>query len=95
VVDISAILDGNRLSLFLVNRNPGKSAPVVIDVADRRIASLESAEILTGPDAKSANSFEQPDVVSEQPFDGFAVKAGRVSVKLPPLSVVAATFAFA
>lgn len=92
LVDSGAIRDGDRLSVFLVSRSPGKSAPVVVDVADARIASLESAEILTGPGPKAANSFEQPDLVSARSFDGFTLRAGRASVKLPPLSVAAATF---
>ena len=92
LVDSGAIRDGNRLSVFLVNRSAGKAAPVVIDIADARIASVESAEILTGPGPRAANSFEQPDLVSAKSFDGFVVKAGKASVKLPPLSVAAATF---
>jgi alpha-N-arabinofuranosidase len=91
LVDTGAILDGDRLSVFLVNRSPSKSAPVVVDVADRRAAAVESAEILTGPDARSANSFERPGLLQATPFDGCAIRAGRLSVKLPPLSLLAAT----
>jgi alpha-N-arabinofuranosidase len=95
LVDQGAILDGDRVSVFLVNRSAGKAAPVAVDIANARVASVESAEILTGPGPKAANSFEQPDLVSAKGFDGFAVKAGKVSVKLPPLSVAAATFVLA
>ncbi len=95
LVDQGAIRDGNTVSVFLVNRSAGRAAPVVIDIADARIGSVQSAEILTGPGAKAANSFEQPDLVSAKSFDGFAVKAGKASVKLPPLSVAAATFVLA
>ena len=92
LVDSGAIRNGDRLSVFLVNRSTGKSAPVVVDVADARITSVESAEILTGPGPKAANSYDQPDLVSARGFDGFALRAGRAVVKLPPLSVAAATF---
>jgi alpha-L-arabinofuranosidase len=91
LIDSGAILDGDRLSVFLVNRSPSKSAPVVVDVADRRATSVESAEILTGSDARSANSFEQPGLLSAVPFDGCALRAGRISVKLPPLALLAVT----
>ena len=42
-VDASAILDGARLSVFLTNRADGASE-VVVDVANRSVAGLESAE---------------------------------------------------
>ena len=92
LIDSSAIRDADTVSVFLVNRSAGRAAPVVIDVANARLESLQSAEILTGPGPKAANSFEQPDLVSAKGFDGFALRAGRASVKLPPLSLVAATF---
>jgi alpha-N-arabinofuranosidase len=92
LIDSGAIRDGATVSVFLVNRSAGRAAPVVIDIADARIESVQSAEILTGPGPKAANSFEQPDLVSAKGFDGFVLKAGRASVKLPPLSLAAATF---
>ncbi|MEP6896054.1 MAG: alpha-L-arabinofuranosidase C-terminal domain-containing protein, partial [Chloroflexota bacterium] len=62
-IDTSAIMDGDRLQLFAVNRSPTESAPIRVQIADRSILSLEDAELLTGPDSKAANSFEQPDVI--------------------------------
>jgi alpha-L-arabinofuranosidase len=44
-----------------------------------------------GPNAKAANSFEKPDVVRAQPYDGITVKDGRARCKLPPLSLLAVT----
>jgi alpha-L-arabinofuranosidase len=53
---------------------------------------MESAELLTGPGPKAANSFEQPDVIRTQPFTDVRVRDGRATAQLPPLSVVALTF---
>jgi alpha-L-arabinofuranosidase len=92
LIDASAILDGDRLSVFLVNRHPSKQAPVVIEPSDCRITAVQESDILTGPGPKAANSFEQPRVVCVQPFDGFVLRGGRASAKLPPLSVTATTF---
>jgi alpha-N-arabinofuranosidase len=92
VIDASAILNGDQLSVFLVNRGIAKQAPVVIEPSDCRISGVRDAQILTGPGPKAANSFEQPDLVGVRPFDGFTLRAGRASAKLPPLSVVASTF---
>ena len=55
-IDASAILDGSRLHLFLTNRNLEAAAPVRLQFADRAILSLESGELLTGPDPKAENS---------------------------------------
>lgn len=91
-VDASAILDGDRLHVFLTNRSLVESAPVTLTLADRSIGKLESAELLTGPDPKSANSFERPDVIKSSPYDTVAIKNGIAELKLPPLSVVASTW---
>jgi len=91
-LDAAAILDGDRLSVFATNRSLDEAAEVEIDLADRGVASLEDAEVLTGPDAKAANSFERPDVVAPAAFDDAAIRNGRALVKLPPLAVAAMTF---
>ncbi|HEY3376492.1 MAG TPA: alpha-L-arabinofuranosidase C-terminal domain-containing protein [Armatimonadota bacterium] len=90
-VDASAILDGERLHVFLTNRSMDTAAPVEIVVADHEVLTVESAELLTGANAKAANSYEQPDAVCARAYDGLVVKAGRGRCELPPLSVLAAT----
>jgi len=90
-IDSSAILDGNRLSVFLTNRSIDESADVMINVADSAIRSCENAEILTGPKAKATNSFAKPDVIKPKLFKGIRGKDGKAGVRLPPLSFVAMT----
>jgi alpha-N-arabinofuranosidase len=90
-IDTSAILDGDRLHVFAVNRSLTEVAPVEICLADRSIVSLVDGELLTGPDAKSANSFEQPDLVKFTAWDCVDIQHGRASLELPPLSLVAFT----
>ena len=91
-VDTSAILDDDRLHVFVTNRSLNESANVQVKLADRAIASLDSADVLTGPDAKAANSFEQPDVVRSRSLADVKIEAGHAALVLPPLSVAAATF---
>jgi alpha-L-arabinofuranosidase len=50
------------------------------------------AEILTGPDAKAENSFEDPGVIRSVPLDGVAIERGTARLTMPPLSFAAATF---
>ena len=92
VVDASAILDADQLHVFATNRSLDEPASVQVELADRTVAALDSAELLTGPGPKAANSFEQPDVVRSQPFEDVRIAAGRAGVELPPLSVAAMTF---
>jgi alpha-N-arabinofuranosidase len=90
-LDSSAILGGDRLEVFVSNRSQDEEMDLTIEVADRSIASPASAELLTGPDAKAANSFDAPDVVRSEAFEGIEVRGGRAHLRLPPLSVMAAT----
>ena len=50
-IDASAILDVNRLHIFATNRSPDQPTQLTIDIANQTITTLESAELLTAPDA--------------------------------------------
>jgi alpha-N-arabinofuranosidase len=51
-------------------------------------ARAATGRILTAPAITSLNTFEQPDAVRPAPFDGARVQDGRLTVTLPPRSVV-------
>jgi alpha-L-arabinofuranosidase len=80
------------LHVFATNRSLDHTASVRIKLADQAITALESAELLTGPDAQAANSFEQPDVIQSQPFVEVRIVSGEAALEMPPLSVMALTF---
>jgi alpha-N-arabinofuranosidase len=92
-LDSSAVLssDGKKLHVFAVNRSLDSTMPLVVDVADMDVVSVESADILTGPGADAANSYDDPNVVIAKPFSGAKVAGGKVELNLPPLSFVAMT----
>ena len=92
-LDCSAILDAERseLKVFATNRSPDEEMDLTVDLADRAIAGTGSAELLTGPDAKAANSFDDPDVIRPVSFEGIEMRDGRARASLPPLSALAAT----
>jgi alpha-N-arabinofuranosidase len=98
VFDNSAILDqrAGRLHVFVTNRSVTETGCVRVDLADRAIIGLESGELLTGPDAKAANSFEQPEMVGSRSFADAGVDVtvadGEATLELPPLSVAAMSF---
>jgi alpha-N-arabinofuranosidase len=91
-IDASAILEDDKLHLFTTNRGLAEVLSVEVKIADRSIAALESAEILTGPEPKAMNSFEQPDLIKARPFEAIKIAHGLATVTLPPLSVGAMTF---
>ena len=89
-IDSSAILDGSTLQVFLTNRDE-EAAEVRVRLADAAIASVGSAELVTGPDVKAENDWDAPDVVGSRPFDRFKVDGGDALFELPPMSFAAAT----
>jgi alpha-N-arabinofuranosidase len=95
VVDHSAILDGDRLHVFLTNRSQHEAAPVRIVLADREIGSLHSGELLTGPHPLAANTFENPNIITPHVYDDVLFERGGASLFLPPLSVAAFTLQLA
>jgi alpha-N-arabinofuranosidase len=95
-IDSSAILNEDKLKVFITNRSLDQAADVYITVADCPIDTLESGELLTGHDAKATNTFEQPDLIRALPIKeaggDVRIKDGEAAVEIPPLSVMAMTF---
>ena len=91
-VDTSAILGEGSLHVFLVSRSLEEAAPVTIDFTGGRLETVESAEVVTGPNAQAHNSYEQPRNISSRPFKAVQVQHGKATVELPPLSAAALTF---
>ncbi len=91
-LDSSAIMNGKELSVFLVNRDVSQPLEVTVDLADQAISKLLNAEIISGSDPNTANTFENPNAITAQSFDGFTIKDGKAVTVLPPLSFCAATF---
>ena len=95
LVDSSAILDGDRLHFFATNRHTSKQTKIHLRLVDHEFADIESGELLTGPDAKSSNTFEETDVVKSERVDETDMKVKRIrgayNLVLPPLSAVALT----
>ncbi|MFW6062420.1 MAG: alpha-L-arabinofuranosidase C-terminal domain-containing protein, partial [Planctomycetota bacterium] len=91
-VDASVILDGQLLHVFAMNRSVDQPAELEIIISDWDIASLESAELLTGDDPRESNSFDAPENVVPEEFDDVSIREGEAVTELPPLSFVAMTF---
>ncbi|MEK9676306.1 MAG: alpha-L-arabinofuranosidase C-terminal domain-containing protein, partial [Chloroflexota bacterium] len=89
-LDVSASYDpeDGDIALFLVNRSLEQELHVNVEISDLLLIGAQNSKVLSGDSPKSANSWEQPDVLK--------VKDGKVSVedrslrlKVPRLGMVA------
>jgi len=71
----------------LANLDPHKAAPVTAVIAGAHPGSVKG-EVLTADAMDAHNTFDAPDLVHPVAFDGASIKGGRLTVKLPPMSVV-------
>jgi alpha-N-arabinofuranosidase len=91
-LDASAILNGKQLNVFASNRSLEESMDLAIRLGNAQIGRLVNGEIVSGKDPKASNTFENPNEVVSTPFKDAMISNGVATLKLPPLSVVAATF---
>ncbi|MBI1332279.1 MAG: alpha-N-arabinofuranosidase [Armatimonadetes bacterium] len=92
-LDTSAILNRNELSVFLTNRDVSQPLEVTVDLSDRAVTKLLNAEIVHGTDPRAENTFDNPNQITAVDFAEVSIANGKATVKLPPLSFCAATFA--
>ena len=74
----------------LVNLDPNKAMPVSAALAGAT-PTQASGEILTAPAMDARNTFDAPDAVHPVPFTGASLTGGKLSLTLPPKSVVVLT----
>jgi alpha-N-arabinofuranosidase len=76
-----------RLYASVVNLNPDESADVTLEIEGSRVRDA-SAEILTGDDTDSHNSFDAPNTIRPEPFSDFSIGGGELTLELPAKSIV-------
>ncbi|MDR2534188.1 MAG: alpha-N-arabinofuranosidase [Tannerellaceae bacterium] len=87
-VSLSASKDAaGKVHITLVNLDPGKEQ--VVDGELRGISGKRIAgKILTAAKLNDYNSFDKPEVVGVKDFGGAKLSGGRITITLPPKSVV-------
>ena len=91
-IDVSASWDESREqgACFIVNRHLSESITVTIDIADARSGlKAVNGEVVAGTDPKAHNTFDQPNAVVSQPFNGMSGQGQQIVVTVPPLSATA------
>ena len=89
-IDHAAILNGDRLSVFLVNKDPVNASLVRIKAPSHRVVGVEDGMMISGTDPKQENTFEEPDAVGPTEFAAWRLDDGLAEMELPPLSFVRA-----
>jgi alpha-N-arabinofuranosidase len=85
----SASVDAaGKLHLTISNANPHKDLATQLFVRGLNASSV-TGRILQGATMNAHNTFDQPDVVQPQPFDGARLTADGLALTLPKMSVVA------
>lgn len=92
LVDVSAVLGGEALHVFAVNRSLNAAAPLQIDVSGLAFGGRTDAEVLTAAHPRARNTFAHPDGVTAQPFSDVTTTGASAELLVPPHSLVAASF---
>jgi len=88
-VNASASVRGDTILVTLVNLDPQNS--ITVSAALPKNCSQVSGQILHNERFNAINTFETPDRVKPQTFNGAQINAKQLTFTLPPLSVVALT----
>ena len=87
-VSVSASMDkAGLVHISLVNIDPGKAQEVNIDLSQYHLTTV-SGRILSSPRIQDHNTFENPTKIKPAAFIAALLQADKLSVKLPPSSVV-------
>ncbi|MCA9912684.1 MAG: alpha-N-arabinofuranosidase, partial [Anaerolineae bacterium] len=76
--------------LTLCNLHPNEARSVTVNVADMDVTNVDGT-ILVGDAIQAHNTFEEPDRVTPQAFEGTTLVDGTLTIALPAASVVALT----
>jgi alpha-N-arabinofuranosidase len=87
-VSASASKDSSGLvHISLTNINPIEEQAISIKVQGKKFSEV-SGRILTSSKINDHNTFEEPDKVKPEIFNGASLKGNELNLKLPPFSVV-------
>lgn len=87
-ISASASTDSQgRMHISLANLNPNKTITVTCPVIGETYKKI-TGEVLTANAMNAMNTFEKPDNVKPEAFNGFSYKNGILTINMPSKSVV-------
>lgn len=87
LVNASASQKNGVTHITLANIDLDAARNVSVDISNLKITSV-SGEILTANTVNDYNTFEKPNAVKPQPFQGATIVNGKLNIKLPAKSIV-------
>lgn len=85
-LDSAAIVNGDELKVFAVNRHLTEAMDLTIACADRPCDAVNGGELLSHSNLNAENTWENPDQVNTTPLSEVTLKDGSVRAELPPQS---------
>jgi len=79
--------EAGEIHFSLVNIDASQAHSIEIDVSKLKIEKV-SGEILTSKALQDHNTFEKPNTVQPKSFKGYQLKNGKLSLDIPPFSVI-------
>lgn len=79
--------DRGRIHVTLANLDPNAPRTLSVTLAGASVSGA-TGRVLTAPVMNAHNTFESPDVVRPRPFEGVRAQGSRLTVEVPPKSVV-------
>ncbi len=88
-LDSAAIINGDELKFFAVNRNLTEAMDLTIACADKPSSAFNDGELLSDTDLNATNTWESPMHVVSRPLNDVKLVNGQAHIELPPQSFVA------
>ncbi|TVQ22673.1 MAG: alpha-N-arabinofuranosidase [Spirochaetaceae bacterium] len=83
----ASVSDAGRVLVTLCNLDPSAPTTLTCELRGVRATSV-TGRVLTAPETNAHNTFDDPDRVTPQPFDGAEIDGATLIVRMPAKSVV-------
>ena len=86
-ISASASQKDGKILLSLAHTDPEHATTIEVDVRGANVQSI-NGRILRADTLQAHNTFDAPDTVTPQPFDGAKLDGDKLSITLPPASII-------
>jgi alpha-N-arabinofuranosidase len=77
-----------RMHVTIANMDPNRARKVQLKFRGAAVAGVSTGRVLTADAMQAHNTFDEPEAVKPEPFDGTEVSGNTLSVQMPSKSVV-------
>ncbi len=86
-ISASASQKDGKILLSLAHTNPTSETTIEVDVRGANVQSI-AGRILRAETLQAHNTFDAPNAVTPQPFDGAKLNGDKLTITMPPASIV-------